>query len=201
MSTAALSAATVAVRTAGIGLARYRAAGSRSRPCLRERGVALPVAQGILQLRLVALVDRLRLGQRRLERPGIDLEQQIAFFDELAFLEIAHVPACPAPARSIAPVSLATTVPRLRSTTGMSRFWTSATRTGAAVVRGAPALVAPAVEIPIAAQHQRQQATADNPGAKPPAGPGAFNRGPLRSRFRRVHQVSILPEKLGSRVT
>ena len=52
-----------------------------------QLAVALEIELGAGELRLVALLGGVRLVERRLERPRIDLEQQIARLDVLAFLE------------------------------------------------------------------------------------------------------------------
>lgn len=54
---------------------------------LVERLVALQVAARVFQLRQVLLLLALRLRQRHLEGPRVDLRQQIAGLDVLAFLE------------------------------------------------------------------------------------------------------------------
>ncbi len=52
-----------------------------------ELGVALQVEIGVGQIGFVLRLLGLGLIERRLEGPRIDLGQQVALFDELAFLE------------------------------------------------------------------------------------------------------------------
>src|SRR5262249_22864308 len=49
--------------------------------------IALQVSLGALQLRLILRLRGARLPERRLEWPWIDLRQQVALIDHLAFLE------------------------------------------------------------------------------------------------------------------
>ena len=57
-------------------------------PGAEELGIAVEIELGAGELGLVLLLGRLRLFERRLVGPRIDLEQRIAFLDLLAFLEI-----------------------------------------------------------------------------------------------------------------
>ena len=59
----------------------------RDRVLFAQRLVALQVGLRLLQQALVARQRPLRLLQRHLVRPWIDLRQEVAHFDELAFLE------------------------------------------------------------------------------------------------------------------
>ena len=52
-----------------------------------ELGVALQIQIGVGQIGLILRLLGLGLIERRLVRPGIDLDQQVALVDELAFLE------------------------------------------------------------------------------------------------------------------
>ena len=54
---------------------------------LAELGVALQVQLGVGEVGLVLRLLGLRLIERGLEGPGIDLGQEVALLDELAFLE------------------------------------------------------------------------------------------------------------------
>ena len=53
----------------------------------RGRGVAGELRFGLSQQRLIAGLVGLRLLQRRFERPRIDLEEQVALLDDVAFVE------------------------------------------------------------------------------------------------------------------
>src|SRR5207249_6769131 len=53
--------------------------------CSSDLAVALEIALRIVELRLVARELTQRLVELRLERPGVDLRQQIAFRHDLAF--------------------------------------------------------------------------------------------------------------------
>ncbi len=115
-------------------------------------------------MRLVAAINRFGLRHRRLERPGVYLEKQVAFFDELPFLEVGALQSALHPRAELHQRVGYHAAQAALDHRHIALFHIRHPHRGgiAAFVGTA---IATSVEIPIAAQHKRQQSAADDQAA------------------------------------